>query len=127
MAIYHYGYHHWLRKHFSITDSGLCHKFLGLNIYQQSNEIQLSLNDYIRKMISDLELSDSEINPVSTPAEINYDLFKNENESENRENEKLCHQTKYRSIIGKLLFSSNTCCFATILIFVLFYTTNYYL
>lgn len=78
-------------------------------------------------MISDLELSDSEINPVSTPAEINYDLFKNENESENRENEKLCHQTKYRSIIGKLLFASNTCCFATILIFVLFYTTNYYL
>ena len=59
---------------------------MGLNIYQQSNEIQLSLNDYIRKMISDLELSDSEINPVSTPAEINYDLFKNENESENQEN-----------------------------------------
>jgi len=93
-----------VRKYFSITDNGLCRKFLGINVYQQANEIRLSLNDYIRRMIEELKLSVSETNPVSIPSDVNYEIFKvNENDDE-----KPCDQTKYRSLIGKLLFASNT-------------------
>ncbi|EMG45193.1 Polyprotein, partial [Candida maltosa Xu316] len=91
------------RRHFKITDNGRTSKFLGINVYQSSGQIKLGLADYIKNMIKDFQFTKSEVNPIATPAETSYDLFKQDDKTDYS-----CDATKYRSLVGKLLFAAST-------------------
>ncbi|EMG50919.1 Polyprotein [Candida maltosa Xu316] len=57
-------------------------------------------------MMKEFQFTKSEVNPIATPVETSYDLFK--------QNDKIdfsCDATKYRSLVGKLLFAASTVVF----------------
>ena len=90
-----------LGKAFIMKDLGAPAMFLGINIDQNLNGIKISLRDFIAKLSLDYDISKERIlkTPVSpglNAAETNSSLL----------NEK--DHSKYRSIIGSLLYLANT-------------------
>ena len=89
----------YLSECYEMKDMGMVNKFLGLNIEQKSNCITLSLEDYIEKKVEELGLEDLH-NPY-TPLQNKLDYF-------DESSPKIDNITKYQSLIGTLLFVSNT-------------------
>ena len=83
---------------FKMKDLGVAKKFLGINIAQDTNGIKICLYDYIGKVLQDFEMTDA--NTVATPTLAGEDLHKDNTEE--------CDATRYRSLVGKLLFASTT-------------------
>ena len=83
---------------FKMKDLGVAKKFLGINIAQDTNGIKICLYDYIGKVLQDFEMTDA--NTVTTPTLAGEDLHKDNTEE--------CDATRYRSLVGKLLFASTT-------------------
>ncbi|KRZ98232.1 uncharacterized protein AC631_06008 [Debaryomyces fabryi] len=77
---------------------GVAKKFLGINIEQGTDGVKICLNDYIEKVLKDFNMIDA--NPVATPSLLGQDLHKEDTEE--------CDATRYRSLVGKLLFAATT-------------------
>lgn len=89
-----------LMNEFKMKDLGATKKFLGMNIEQTESGIKLSLRDYIQSLLSEFGMQDCHSEP--TPAVVGQDLTSADTGSKD------CDATRYRSIIGKLLFAANT-------------------
>ncbi|KAG2736889.1 hypothetical protein G9P44_000979 [Scheffersomyces stipitis] len=88
-----------LSAQFKMKDLGIARKFLGINITQGSDGIKADLRDYIDKILEEFGMENC--NLVSTPGLPGLKL-------ENNETALLENPTLYRSIVGKLLYASNT-------------------
>lgn len=94
-----------LKSNFRMKDMKGITKFIGMNIKQSPLGIEISLSDYIEKMLEDFGMT--ECNTVRTPTMSGLDLETIDAEP------KLCDATEYRSLVGKLIFSANVCRFDT--------------
>ena len=83
---------------FKMKDLGVGKKFLGINIEQDTSVIKICLYDYIRKILKDFDMGDA--NTVAPPTLAGEGLHKDDT--------KECDATRYRSLVGKLLFASTT-------------------
>lgn len=93
---------HCLSKRFTMTDLGDPQIFLGMTLNCQRDFIKLSAKDTIERIIKNLQIELPE-KKSATPVPLAYKLFD--------ENSKLLDpekQTEYRSMIGMLLYISNT-------------------
>ncbi|GEQ68360.1 hypothetical protein JCM33374_g2028 [Metschnikowia sp. JCM 33374] len=90
-----------LSNRFEMKDLGEPRKFLGMNIRITKDAIEISLEDYIKKMID--EFDDELINrAAAVPASTQDKLYLRD------DNDVLCDETKYRSLVGKFIYAANT-------------------
>lgn len=75
--------------------------FLGITIAKTANGIKMSLTDFISKLAEDYAISKEKIIP--TPLVTGFDAYDNSSEQLNETD-----HSKYRSIVGCLLFIANT-------------------
>jgi len=89
---------HTLKKNFKMKDLGKVSKFLGINIKVTGTEIKFLLKDYINKILKEFNMAEcSAVKTTMAPGEKLNDT-----------SSPLCNATQYRSIVGKLIFASNT-------------------
>ncbi|GEQ66600.1 hypothetical protein JCM33374_g263 [Metschnikowia sp. JCM 33374] len=88
-----------LCKRFEMKDLGVPTKFLGMNMRVTRNSIEISLEDYIEKMVS--EFDDLPMRPTKAPISPSDKLH------ERKEDDVLCDETLYRSLIGRFLYAAN--------------------
>ncbi|XP_068657940.1 uncharacterized mitochondrial protein AtMg00810-like [Aristolochia californica] len=89
----------WLSQEFDMTDLGLLHYYLGIEVWQKSYHIFISQERYARELLSTFGMTES--NPVVTPMEVNTKL--SINDSSEKVDNKL-----YRKLVGSLIFLCNT-------------------
>ena len=97
-----------LASEFEMKDLGLMHYFLGLEVWQRPGEIFLSQGKYIVKLLERFGMVDCK--SVSTPMELNFKKL-----SGSTAGSVLANPTKYRQLVGALMFVVNTrpdVCFA---------------
>lgn len=87
-----------LMKAFEMKDLGKADRFLGINIKQTGDTIEFNLAGYIEGMLAEYGMEDC--NASVTPM-VPQELHKSEMSP-------TCNGTEYRSLVGKLLFASNT-------------------
>jgi transposase InsO family protein len=88
-----------LKKVFDMTDLGLLHYYLGIEVTQNPNFIFISQKKYIGELLCRFGMQDC--NPVSTPMEQNLKISSNEgNDFEDA--------TKYRQLVGSLIYLTTT-------------------
>ena len=87
----------FLSKKYKMKDLGKVNKFLGMNITQSKGEIKLSLEDYIIKKVKELQIQPY---PIHTPLQPSVNYY--------GDSPKLKNVTSFQSLIGILLFVSNT-------------------
>jgi hypothetical protein len=95
-----------LASEFEMTDIGLMHYFLGLEVWQEPGHIFLGQGKYVCDILSRFQMGDSR--PMSTPMITNW---KKLHASESQ----LVDSTLYRQLIGSLMYLVNTrpdICFA---------------
>ncbi|CAL8156616.1 unnamed protein product [Prunus armeniaca] len=80
---------------FDMSDLGLMHYFLGIEVVQSSAEIFISQKKYVQEILDRFEMKDC--NSVCTPIEIGLKLVKNSGE-------KKVDQTLYKQIVGSLMY-----------------------
>ena len=90
-----------LHKNFKMRDLHSPERFLGLNIQQRDDSVTITLHEYIQKMLKDCDMLDA--NSVNSPADKKDDLEKIDLSPV------YADLTKYRSIVGKLLYASTVC------------------
>ena len=88
-----------LNRYYSMKDLGQVKKFLGLNIEQDDKKVSLSLHDYICQAASSSGVDTSRT--VTTPLSKDIPIFDDQSPP-------LPDITVYQSIVGQLLFISNT-------------------
>ncbi|CAL8095197.1 unnamed protein product [Prunus armeniaca] len=84
---------------FDMSDLGLMHYFLGIEVVQYSAGIFISQKKYVQEILDRFEMKDC--NSVCTPTEIGLKLVKNSGE-------KKVDQTLYKHIIGSLMYLTAT-------------------
>ncbi|GME82246.1 unnamed protein product [[Candida] boidinii] len=89
-----------LSSHFSMKDLGAVKSFLGMDVAQVSGRVGLSLRRYLSKVLADFHMTDC--NAVSVPLSPSLDL------TDFAPDEQFADASRYRSMVGKLLFASNT-------------------
>ena len=97
-----------IASEFEMKDLGLMHYFLGLEVWQRLDEIFLSQGKYIVKLLEKFGMVDCK--SVSTPMELNFKKL-----SGSAARPVLANHTKYRQLVGALMFLVNThpvVCFA---------------
>ena len=87
-----------LASRFKMKDLGKLHYCLGINIDQDKKTIKLHQQHYILQILKRFGMENS--NPVSTPADVNVKLVKDDGIS------KPVEQKNYQAIIGSLLYLS---------------------
>jgi hypothetical protein len=95
-----------LASEFEMTDIGLMHYFLGLEVWQEPGHIFLGQGKYVCDILSRFQMGDSR--PMTTPMITNW---KKLHASESQ----LVDSTLYRQLIGSLMYLVNTrpdICFA---------------
>jgi hypothetical protein len=95
-----------LASEFEMTDIGLMHYFLGLEVWQEPGHIFLGQGKYVCDILSRFQMGDSR--PMTTPMITNW---KKLHASESQ----LMDSTLYRQLIGSLMYLVNTrpdICFA---------------
>jgi hypothetical protein len=95
-----------LASEFEMTDIGLMHYFLGLEVWQEPGHIFLGQGKYVCDILSRFQMEDSR--PMTTPMITNW---KKLHASESQ----LVDSTLYRQLIGSLMYLVNTrpdICFA---------------
>ena len=88
-----------LKKCFDMTDSGLLHYYLGIEVIQNPKFIFISQKKYIGELLYRFGMKDC--NSVSTPMEQNMKLSSNEGNS-------FEDPTKYRQLVGSLIYLTTT-------------------
>lgn len=97
-----------LASEFEMKDLGLMHYFLGLEVWQRSNEIFLSQGKYTIDILKRFRMMDCK--PMSTPMESNLKKL-----SVSAANSEFADPSEYRQLIGSLMYLVNTrlgICFA---------------
>lgn len=89
-----------LSSHYKMKDLGVASRFLGMNLHQSEGSVGLSLNHYLNDYLVDFNMQDC--NPVSTPFAAGTDFLPGDAISD-------ADVTRFRSMVGKLLFAANTC------------------
>ncbi|CAL2257556.1 unnamed protein product [Prunus armeniaca] len=79
---------------FDMSDLGLMHYFLGIEVVQSSAEIFISQRKYVQEILDRFEMKD--FNSVCMPTEIGLKLVKNSGE-------KKVDKTLYKQIVGSLI------------------------
>jgi hypothetical protein len=95
-----------LASQFEMKDLGLMHYFLGLEVWQRSDEIFLSQGKYIVEILKKFEMMDCK--SMTTPMTIHLKLLSDKSSD-------LVDPTIYRQLIGFLMYMVNTrpdICFA---------------
>jgi hypothetical protein len=95
-----------MASEFEMKDLGLMHYFLGLEVWQRSNEIFLSQGKYIVEILQRFRMMDCK--SMTTPMTINLKLLSDEFSD-------LVDPMMYRQLIGSLMYVVNTrldICFA---------------
>jgi hypothetical protein len=88
-----------LCKSFDMTDLGLLHYCLGIEVWQQPNKIFISQTKYASKLLEKFRMEDC--NPNKTPMEVNLKLSKDD-ESE------VVNELLYRQLVGGLIYLTTT-------------------
>ncbi|XP_060667179.1 uncharacterized mitochondrial protein AtMg00810-like [Ziziphus jujuba] len=88
-----------MQKQFEMSDLGIMHYFLGMEIMQKDTGILMSQSKYAKDLLKKWKMKDCK--PVSAPMACNEKLSKNDT------GEKV-NATMFRSIIGGLLFLTHT-------------------
>ncbi|XP_068667719.1 uncharacterized mitochondrial protein AtMg00810-like [Aristolochia californica] len=89
----------WLSQEFDMTDLGLLHYCLEIEVWQKSYHIFISQERYARELLSTFGMTES--NPVVTPMEVNTKL--SINDLSGQVDNKL-----YIKLVGRLIFLCNT-------------------
>ncbi|OWB64646.1 hypothetical protein B5S29_g5835 [[Candida] boidinii] len=89
-----------LGSHFSMKDLGAVKSFLGMDVSQAPGRVSICLSRYLSKVLADFNMSDC--NPVAVPLSPSLDL------TSFSPDEQFPDASRYRSMVGKLLFASNT-------------------
>lgn len=89
-----------LGSHFSMKDLGAVKSFLGMDVSQAPGRVSICLSRYLSKVLADFNMTDC--NPVSVPLSPSLDL------TSFSPDEQFPDASRYRSMVGKLLFASNT-------------------
>ncbi|KAJ7978471.1 Retrovirus-related Pol polyprotein from transposon TNT 1-94 [Quillaja saponaria] len=84
---------------FEMSDLGMMHYFLGIEVVQSANGIFISQKKYVREVLDRFQMKDN--NPISTPTKFGLNLNK-DHEGENVNN------TIYKQIVGSLMFLTAT-------------------
>ncbi|BBH03176.1 ADP glucose pyrophosphorylase large subunit 1 [Prunus dulcis] len=84
---------------FDMSDLGLIHYFLGIEVVQYSAGIFISQKKYVQEILDRFEMKDC--NSVCTPTEIGLKLVKNSREKKG-------DQTLYKQIVGSLMYLTAT-------------------
>eukprot|EP00253_Pinus_taeda_P001623 PITA_01623 len=95
-----------LAAEFDMKDLGLMHYYLGLEVWQEPNEIYLGQGKYVIELLKKFDMM--ECKPMTTPLITNLKMLKNSESSP-------ADPTKYRQLIGSLMYLVNTrpdICFA---------------
>ena len=88
-----------LEKVFNMTDLGLLRYYLGIEVDQKPRHIFISQKKYVGKLLNKYSMMDC--NPVATPMEQNLKLASEEGKS-------FEYPTKYRQLVGSLIYLSVT-------------------
>ncbi|GME94793.1 unnamed protein product [[Candida] boidinii] len=83
-----------------MKDLGAVNSSLGMDVSQEPGGVSLSLPRYLSKVLSHFNMSDC--NPITDPLSPGFDLISF------APNEQFLDTSAYRSMVGKLLFASNT-------------------
>ena len=89
-----------LHSNYKMKDLGAVSTFLGMEIRQTSAAVHVKLNRYLTGVLADFSMSDC--NPVATPLASGTDFVPREALSD-------ADVTRFRSMVGKILFAANTC------------------
>jgi hypothetical protein len=84
---------------FEMTDLGMMHYFLGIEVVQSANGIFISQKKYLREILDRFQMKDC--NPVSTPVEYGLKLTR---DSGGRK----VNSTVYKQIVGSLMYLTAT-------------------
>ncbi|KAM9891573.1 hypothetical protein OXX69_012265, partial [Metschnikowia pulcherrima] len=87
----------YLFKRFKMKDLGVPKKFLGMNFKVSKGVIEISLEDYINKM---LDIFEDSVRPTKAP------ISKQDKLKPRAEDEEACDATLFRSMIGKFLYAA---------------------
>jgi hypothetical protein len=88
-----------MMKMFRMTDLGLLHYYLGIEVRQEKRGFTLSQENYARKILEKAGMSDC--NPCKIPMESKINLSKESSSA-------LVDATQYRSLVGSLRYLVNT-------------------
>jgi hypothetical protein len=85
---------------FEMTDLGLLHYYLGVEVMQRERSIFISQTKYVSELLKKFGMEDCK--PAITPMEKNLKLSKFEGGG-------LVSSTRYQQLIGSLIYLTNTC------------------
>jgi hypothetical protein len=88
-----------LQKVFDMTDLGLLHYYLGIEVDKKPKHIFISQKKYIGELLNKFEMKDC--NHVSTPMEKNLKLTSNQGSA-------FEDPTKYKQLVGSLIYLTTT-------------------
>ncbi|KAL8104868.1 hypothetical protein AgCh_028873 [Apium graveolens] len=88
-----------MMQEFEMTDLGLLHYFLGIEVKQDENGIFISQEKYARDLMKKFRMEDAK--PSSTPVEVGLKLSMNDDS-------KFVDPTLYRSLVGSLMYLTAT-------------------
>ncbi|KAI3509130.1 hypothetical protein L1887_24156 [Cichorium endivia] len=88
-----------MKVDFEMTDLGLLHYFLGIEVKQEKNRISISQQRYAENLLTRFNMKDA--TPISTPMEFGLKLSK-ESSEEN------FNPSIYRSLVGSLMYLTAT-------------------
>jgi hypothetical protein len=89
-----------LCSHYQMKDLGLVKTFLGMEVAQTATQVSVKLSHYLSEFLADFNMQDC--NPVTTPFAAGHDFIPGAPISD-------ADTTRFRSMVGKLLFAANTC------------------
>lgn len=88
-----------LKSEFEMTDLGLLHYFLGIEVYQEPGEIFISQQKYAKEILKAFGMDDCK--PIATPMEVNAKLSMEDTSPP-------VNVMKYRQLVGSLIYLCNT-------------------
>uniref|UniRef100_A0A5B7B4M6 Retrovirus-related Pol polyprotein from transposon TNT 1-94 n=1 Tax=Davidia involucrata TaxID=16924 RepID=A0A5B7B4M6_DAVIN len=88
-----------MMKRYEMSDMGLLHHFLGIEIYQNEDGVFISQKKYAEAILKKFGMSGCK--PMATPLVVNEKLMK-------EDGEKKVDATLYRSLVGNLLYLTAT-------------------
>jgi Reverse transcriptase (RNA-dependent DNA polymerase) len=87
------------KQQFEMSDLGLLHYFLGLEVERESDSIFVSQRKYAKDLLKKFEMHNCK--PASTPMNVNEKLVKEDGTGST-------DGTKFRSLVGGLIYLTHT-------------------
>ncbi|VVA35907.1 PREDICTED: Retrovirus-related Pol poly from transposon, partial [Prunus dulcis] len=88
-----------MSQRFEMTDLGLLHFFLGIEVKQNENGIYISQKKYAKELLKRFRLVNAK--SIATPMEVGVKIGKNDGST-------MVNQTLFRSLVGGLLYLTTT-------------------